>query len=191
MTRLGREALIAEATRVVAAKPQSSMADVAAEIGIGRTTLYRHFRDRETMIDEIAKAGARTFILAFLSAGPETGAGLEAVERICTQLFAIPDVLTLMFADHPIITDEVFAAVGQKTTEGGNTPDEDPLQAVIARGQRDGSINPSLPVAWASSYVYLTIAAGHLYRQAANSGGDASAQALDLTVRAIRSTLAN
>ncbi|MBR7503651.1 hypothetical protein KCW65_26575, partial [Mycobacterium tuberculosis] len=38
-------------------------------------------------------------------------------ERICTQLFTVPDVLTLLFADNPIITDDTFAEVARERVE--------------------------------------------------------------------------
>jgi AcrR family transcriptional regulator len=214
MRRLGRDSLIKEAMAVLARAPGASMAEVAAEIGVGRTTLYRHFGDRETMIAEVARLGARMFGDAFMSAGPESGTGLDAVERVCGQLFTVPDVLTLMFADHPIITDDVFAEVererlaeaarrpGKGADPGrggraatGSEPSafgEDPLEAVIRRGQGDGSITAEVPVQWAAMYVFLTVGSGHLYGLTAGEAGEGAAggpAALDLTIRAIRRTL--
>lgn len=206
MRRLGKDALVAEAMSVLAANSQASMNEIANEIGVGRTTLYRHFGDRETLIAEVARQGARQFIDAFVSARPHVGPGLEAVERVCAQLFTIPDVLTLMFADNPIITDDSFAeaaperqaeADGEPSADaagsGASTPGEgDPLEAVIGRGQADGSIAPDLPVEWAAMYVFLTIGSGHLFDVSSRSGrrdpGN-RAVALDLTIRAVRKTL--
>lgn len=234
MGRLGRTALIDGALPLLAADPTASMADLADGLGVGRTTLYRHFGDRETMIAEVARLGARMFGDAFLSARPDVGTGLDAVERICTQLFTVPDVLTLLFADNPIITDDTFAQVARERVEaerdrveaerkravaerersdraeaasegeagrGGaaddlgrgdatTEPDDDQLEAVIARGQADGSITTDVPVGWAAMYVFLTIGSGHLFSVSAGiADRDARAQALALTIRAVRRTL--
>ncbi|EKU46068.1 TetR/AcrR family transcriptional regulator [Brevibacterium casei] len=235
MGRLGRTALIDGALPLLAADSTASMTDLADGLGVGRTTLYRHFGDREAMIAEVARLGARMFGDAFLSARPEVGTGLDAVERICTQLFTVPDVLTLLFADNPIITDDTFAEVARERVEaereravaereravaerersdraeasrgpsgaesegdaddlgpGGATTesDDDQLEAVIARGQADGSITADVPVGWAAMYVFLTIGSGHLFSVSAGiADRDARAQALALTIRAVRRTL--
>ncbi|MBE8147170.1 helix-turn-helix transcriptional regulator [Brevibacterium casei] len=234
MGRLGRTALI-DGAAPLAADSTASMTDLADGLGVGRTTLYRHFGDREAMIAEVARLGARMFGDAFLSARPEVGTGLDAVERICTQLFTVPDVLTLLFADNPIITDDTFAEVARERVEaereravaereravaerersdraeasrgpsgaesegdaddlgpGGATTesDDDQLEAVIARGQADGSITADVPVGWAAMYVFLTIGSGHLFSVSAGiADRDARAQALALTIRAVRRTL--
>lgn len=202
MGRLGRDALVREALAVLAANPAASMGEVATHLGVGRTTLYRHFGNREAMIAEVARHGARVFTDAFRSARPEVGNGLDAVERVCTQLFTVPDVLTLLFADNPIITDDTFAevererraaaagdgdaAVGQ---QGG--AEGDALEAVIARGQADGSITSEVPVEWAAMYVFLTVGSGHLHSVSAGvADREARARALALTIRAVRLTLA-
>lgn len=199
MGRLGKEALVREAMAILAANATASMSDVASELGVGRTTLYRHFGDREAMIAEVARLGARMFGDALMSARPASGPGLDAVERVCAQLFTVPDALTLMFADEPIITDDVFAEVererraeaeSEPDAAPGSADDGDVLEAVIARGQSDGSITTEVPVVWAAMYVFLTIGSGHLFSvTSGETGPNGRARALALTVRAVRKTL--
>lgn len=198
MRGLGREALIAESMSVLAENPGASMVDIASAIGVGRTTLYRHFGDREALIAEVARQAARMFTDALMGARPHLGPGLDAVERVCAQLFTVPDVLTLMFADNPIVTDETFAEVERERraeTAGDDasaSEEGDPVEAIIRRGQADGSIVGDVPVIWAAMYVFLTIGSGHLFDVSTRSGsGDAEScgAALDLTIRAIRKTL--
>lgn len=198
MRGLGREALIAESMSVLAENPGASMVDIASAIGVGRTTLYRHFGDREALIAEVARQAARMFTDALMGARPHLGPGLDAVERVCAQLFTVPDVLTLMFADNPIVTDETFAEVERERraeTAGDDASASEeggPVEAIIRRGQADGSIVGDVPVIWAAMYVFLTIGSGHLFDVSTRSGsGDAESRgaALDLTIRAIRKTL--
>jgi AcrR family transcriptional regulator len=47
------EAILTSAIAVFAGSPQASMRDVADASGTGRTTLYRHFPDRQALIDAI------------------------------------------------------------------------------------------------------------------------------------------
>ncbi len=204
MRRLGREALVSEALTCLAANPQASMIELSQSIGVGRTTLYRHFGDREALVAAAGRLGARRFGEAVMKARPGEGAGLAALERICAELFTLPDVLTLLFADSPIITDETFAEAAAESRTDADSPagagslagaavdEDDPLEAVIARGQADGSIDEGVPIGWAAAFVYLTIGSGHLY--SVSVGVDdptARAQSLELTVRAVRKTLAS
>lgn len=197
MRRLGREALVSEALTRLAANPQASMIELSQSIGVGRTTLYRHFGDREALVAAAARLGARRFGEAAMKARPGEGTGLAALERICAELFTLPDVLTLLFADNPIITDETFAEAAAESradaeARTGADAEDDPLEAVIARGQADGSIDDGVPIGWAAAFVYLTIGSGHLY--SVSVGVDdptARAQSLELTIRAVRKTLAS
>lgn len=204
MGRLGREALVEGALEVLAGDSTASMGAVAAGLGVGRTTLYRHFGDREALVAEVARRGARMFIEAFVGARPDEGTGLDAVERVCRQLFTVPAVLTLLFADNPIITDDHFAEVEREgrseveregpvevDREGPAEDAGDPLEGVIARGHADGTITGEVPVEWAAAYVFLTVGSGHLY-SVATGPDDPSvrARALELTIRAVRRTLA-
>ncbi|TGD32794.1 TetR/AcrR family transcriptional regulator [Brevibacterium sp. S22] len=209
---MGRDALVSEALTVLAGNPQASMIELSQTIGVGRTTLYRHFGDREALVAMAARLGARRFGEAVMRARPGEGDGLAALERICAELFTLPDVLTLLFADNPIITDESFAEAaaesrgtaeshtGDGSAGGDAAPaddeaegagdDADPLEAVIARGQADGSIDASVPIGWAAAFVYLTIGSGHLY--SVSVGVDdptARARSLELTTAAVRKTL--
>lgn len=209
MRRVGREALIREALTALAADPGAAMGEISQAIGVGRTTLYRHFGDRESLVAEVARFGARMFVDAFLGARPDDGSGLEAVERVCRELFTVPEVLTLLFADNPIITDDHFAEVERRgrpdhageratasATDSGVPRDDgagdgDPLERIIARGQGDGSITRDVPVEWAAAFVFLTIGSGHLYGVSTGVTDPARrARALELTIRAVRRTLA-
>src|SRR5699024_1953091 len=181
----GREGLLKESLSALAEDSQASMLEIASAIGVGRTTLYRHFGDRETLVAEVARLGARRFGRAVLDARPESGTGLEAVERMCERLFTLPEVLTLMFADDPIVTDDAFA---EAAADGS---DDDVLERVIARGQADGSITKEVPVTWAAMYVFLTIGSGHLFGVSRDSAEpERRRRALELTIRAVRKALA-
>ena len=204
MRRMGRDALLRESLSALAADPRAPMLELAKTLGVGRTTLYRHLGDRDALVAEVARLGARMFVDAFLSARPEEGPGLAAVERVCDRLFTVPEALTLLFADNPIITDDVFAEVERERRDtevagsGGSASagpksageSDDPLERVIARGQADGSITAEVPVEWAAAYVFLTIGSGHLYGISAEAADpSARARALALTIRAVRRTL--
>lgn len=49
-----REAIVTGAIRVLTASPHASMREIADASGIGRTTLYRHFPNRQALVAAIA-----------------------------------------------------------------------------------------------------------------------------------------
>ncbi|WP_165497134.1 TetR/AcrR family transcriptional regulator [Rhodococcus sp. ABRD24] len=48
-----RDAVIAAAIRMLAADPEASMQQIAAQSGVGRTTVYRHFPTREHLMQAL------------------------------------------------------------------------------------------------------------------------------------------
>ncbi|GAA2000971.1 TetR/AcrR family transcriptional regulator [Brevibacterium samyangense] len=190
--------LLRRIASVLAAHPTASMAEVARSLGIGRTTLYRRFSDREAMTREVAAQAGADFVRAVVAADPGRGRGFDALARIARALFDLPDVLTLLFADTPLLTDPVLeAAYGRVIADSGEKAnphaipaemletDNDLIAAVVLRGRGDGSIR-DVPVAWAAMFVYFTLGSAHLY--ATGTGASRSA-ALDLALEAFDRTL--
>lgn len=186
MAQLSRSALVEAILPIVAEEPSISLSQLAKRLGVGRTTLYRHFTDRETLLRAVARAGAHQYLAAALRAAPDRGAGAEAIERLCTELFEVPDVLTLLFADDPLLTDAELEAAAAELGAQQPTADGDPFEIAIARGQADGSLDARVPAGWAATFVLMTIASGHLY---AVTAGTSRADALALVLRALRRTL--
>lgn len=197
MTSLSRQAMIDMLVPVVAQEPTASLTRMAGLLGVGRTTLYRHFTDRQSLLRAVAAEAARRFVEATVRADPLRGTGAEALERMCGELFGLPDVLTMLFADNPLVTDDDLSAAARHMVSEGNdmpigTPhaddesDHDPFLAVITRGQLDGSIVDTVPAGWAGMYAFLTMASGHLY---AIASGASRSESLEFVMRAVRQTL--
>lgn len=197
MTSLSRQAMIDMLVPVVAQEPTASLTRMASLLGVGRTTLYRHFTDRQSLLRAVAGEAAHRFVEATVRADPLRGTGAEALERMCSELFGLPDVLTMLFADNPLVTDDDLSAAARHMVSEGNdmpigTPDaddesdHDPFLAVITRGQVDGSIVDTVPAVWAGMYAFLTMASGHLY---ATASGASRSESLEFVMRAVRQTL--
>lgn len=82
-----RQALVDAATRLIAEKgPQGfTFADAARAAGVSPAAPYRHFRDREALIDEVARQGFELFAdrleAAWKGGSPNALAAFEAVGR--------------------------------------------------------------------------------------------------------------
>lgn len=178
-----RQVILDGAITLLADDRSMSLVEVARRLGVGRTSLYRHFSDRGKLLEEVRVEGARRVIAAIVAARPQDGTGLGALERICEHVFDLGPVLSLLLADDPLITDDdlarpdVVAAAGAAGAE--TIPD------VVARGHRDGTIDPALPADWIETYVWMTLAAGHVYAALAAS----RRVALELVLHTVRRSL--
>ncbi|TDE98905.1 TetR/AcrR family transcriptional regulator [Occultella glacieicola] len=166
---LSRQAMIDGAIEILAADPSASLSEVARRLGVGRTSLYRHFSDRASLLARVQAEGARRIIAAHVAADLSAGTGLSALERLCEHLFELGPVLSLLFADNPLITDEALADPSVSVAAGGDTLPREPVTRTVRRGQSDGSIDPGLDPVWVELYLWMTLAAGHLYATQANS----------------------
>ncbi|OYO04229.1 TetR/AcrR family transcriptional regulator [Enemella evansiae] len=181
-----RESILVAAVPVLAAEPQLSLVALADRIGVGRTTLYRHFGDSASLRAALAEHTARQLARATERARITEGSAVEALRRLCAELFDLGDVLSLLFADDPVVSDQALTAAGSRISNAPEEANTDPLEVTLLRGQRDGVVDPELPVAWAVTFSWLTLASGHLY--ATNTATDRH-RAFELAWRAVTRTL--
>ncbi|WP_163541502.1 TetR/AcrR family transcriptional regulator [Occultella kanbiaonis] len=182
---LSRQAMIDGAIEILATDPSVSLSEVARRLGVGRTSLYRHFSDRPSLLARVQTEGARRIIAAHVAADLSAGTGLSALERLCEHLFELGPVLSLLFADNPLITDEALADPSVALAAGATGEPQEPVPHTVLRGQADGSIDPGLDPAWVELYLWMTLAAGHLYATQVNS----RRSGLERVLQALRRTL--
>jgi TetR/AcrR family transcriptional repressor of mexCD-oprJ operon len=133
-TERTRRAILDAAARVLGQRSEAGMADIAAEAGVGRATLYRHFPTRESLIQGVQDAGSAELVAAFASAGLDELPADRAIARI-TGIF--------------LRTGAKYAAVISRDDEHREHAARDraivPIRDVIARGIRDGELRSDLP----------------------------------------------
>jgi AcrR family transcriptional regulator len=128
--------ILEAAARVLAEDPAASVQEIADRAEVSRPTVYRHFSNREELIDAIrleAMTQAREALEA-AAASSEPAAG--ALERLILDLAGI-------VARYPLLA----ALVGtQQSPPDKKTPQGlvDAFDALIARGRRDGTLRPDL-----------------------------------------------
>lgn len=133
-------AILTAAAACLAENPDTSMAEIAAAAGVGRMTLYGHFKTRADLLDAVlARLVAEAH--AALDAVDLAGDPRAALARLVTATWLIVDQLRQVMA----------AAQRELPAERLRQAHELVLgrvQALIERGQDAGQFRADLPLAW-------------------------------------------
>lgn len=133
-------AILAAATDCLAQNPDTSMAEIAAAAGVGRMTLYGHFKTRTDLLDAVL-----TRVVAeaheTLEAVDVTGDPRDAVARLVAASWLIVDRLR-----------NILAAVQRELPAERIRQAHDlvlgRIQSLIERGQATGEFRTDLPESW-------------------------------------------
>jgi TetR/AcrR family transcriptional regulator, mexCD-oprJ operon repressor len=134
--RRNNRSILEAAARVLAEDPAASMQEIADLAEVSRPTIYRHFSNREELIEAIraeAMAQAReTLEAAAVSSEPAA----DALERLILDFAGI-------VASYPLLA----SLFGKHQGEKDHGPPEGLFEAFGAladRGRRDGTLRPDL-----------------------------------------------
>jgi AcrR family transcriptional regulator len=150
------EAILEAALRVLAEEPDAGTARIAAEAGVGRATVYRHFPDREAL--EVAlreRAGAELRrVIAEAVAAAELGvaAGLESL---------VGGLLTLK-ARYAMLAPPRDAAAARRRMEEVHRP----LREIVEAAQARGELRADVPAQWILAALRGLILSAHEERAA-------------------------
>jgi AcrR family transcriptional regulator len=143
-----RAAILTATASALAAHRVATLPDIAASAGVSRTTLHRYFADRETLIYESILDSTCILAETVDEAALEQGSTAEAMRRLITALFSIPDRVLFLIADHVSL---------RNMPEGFN---DDFLIRLIERGQHDGTFDPDLDPRWIRHALYGLVLQG-------------------------------
>ena len=133
-------AILDAATDCLARDPEMSIADIAAAAGVGRITLYGHFKTRADLIDAVL---VRTIAHAdaILDATDTGGDPSGALARLVAASWQIVDQFRniLLAAQRELPAERI---------RGVHDPILRRVQALIERGQRAGAFRGDLPGRW-------------------------------------------
>jgi AcrR family transcriptional regulator len=133
-----RRAILDAAVRALTVDSGASLGAIAAEAGVGRTTLHRYFPDRADLLRAISADALERAGKAVERARVEEGPAPEALERLCQELFELGDVVMLLYSEPHLLGPE-----WQEESEADRA-----VLDMIARGQAEGAIDADVPVAW-------------------------------------------
>jgi AcrR family transcriptional regulator len=141
------------AGEVLSRNPRATLADIAAEAGVGRATLHRHFKSRDDLVDTLAHHA------------------LDATEAACSSInyFGQPASRSLrqtIEALVPLGAKYAFLSY-QPISEAQATPlgarlrsQNQQMRELIEAARGEGMFSKDIPVAWLSSSIDALIYAG-------------------------------
>ena len=135
-----RARFLAATVTAIRKNPDASMADIAAEAGTGRQTLYGHFKTRTELIDA-ALADSIERGEEVLSGVSLDGDAAEAFRRLVASSWVLVDQSRALLA---AAQKELPAARIREMHESA----EARMRGLLLRGQREGAFRADLPVTW-------------------------------------------
>ncbi|MFC4014075.1 TetR/AcrR family transcriptional regulator [Nonomuraea purpurea] len=173
-----RRAILDAALSVLSKNIGASLADIAAEAGVGRTTIHRHFPERSDLMAALGTHLLDQIEVATRRARLEEGPAMEALERVCQEYFELGEGLWFAF-ENPQITEWTD---WESETESDRT-----LARVVERGHAEGSIDPELPAAWVAQVLWAVLYAAwqHTRENAASKH-----TSMTLCLRTLRKSIA-
>lgn len=133
-----KEAILDAAMRVFAsAGAGASMADVAAEAGVGRATLYRHASSRDELVASLQHRAVERMASAMEAADLASGEPVEALERLIRAVLSAS-------AEFEFLRSEALhldaAEVEARINPG--------FESIVARCRAAGVLNERTPSTW-------------------------------------------
>jgi AcrR family transcriptional regulator len=148
-----RAKILAATVTAIRSDPDASVADIAAEAGVGRMTLYGHFKTRAELI-EAALVDSLDRGESVLANVPLDGDAREAFSRLIASSWMLVDQSrALLTAAQKELPPARIRGLHEKA--------EARMRGLLERGQRECVFRTDLPVSWllATTHVVMNSAA--------------------------------
>ncbi|MFG3441641.1 TetR/AcrR family transcriptional regulator [Nonomuraea sp. NPDC047897] len=143
-----RRAILDAALSVLADNPTASLADIASAAGVGRTTIHRYFRERSDLLTALGAHLLEQVTMATERARLHEGTAVEALDRLCQELFELGDGFRFSY-EHPQLATW---ADWDEESEADRA-----LVRLIERGHADGTIDPRQPAQWVTATLWAML----------------------------------
>jgi TetR/AcrR family transcriptional repressor of mexCD-oprJ operon len=140
------EAILDAAQLCLSADPRATVAHIAQAAGVGRVTLYGHFKTRAELLDAVfERVNARSSEI--LDAVDTSGDPIAALTRLATATWQVVH-------QFGTIRQAAQSELPEEQMRRHHGPHFRRLDALIARGQRAGAFRRDLPRSWLVSTCY-------------------------------------
>lgn len=140
------EAILDAAQRCLAADPQATIAHIAQAAGVGRVTLYGHFKTRAELVDAVFER-VNAHSSEVLDAVDTSGDPVAALARLAIATWEVVHRFGT-------IRQAAQTELAEEHIRRHHDPHFKRLDALIARGQRSGAFRRDLPRRWLVSSCY-------------------------------------
>ena len=172
------EAILDATEALLARGAAASTSAVAAQAGVSRVTVYAHFATREALLEAVVERVVRRATAAIAAARIETGAPLEALERLVAAAWG-------ELERNRVVAQAASEQLSPAALTRSHEALHEPIAALIRRGQDEGAFRDDLPAGWlVASYFALMHACGEEVRAGRLPEGDA-VRTLQTTLRGI------
>lgn len=149
-----RTAILQAGVRVLSRNPAASVAEIAGEAGVARSTLHRYYPDRASLEGAMRQFVEEESRRAVERARIGEGSGIDAFTRLCHEYVDMGEMFVWLW--HHAGGDD--AAAVDDLSRAASEEDFDPETALIVkRGHEDGSIDPRLPAIWVTHLLWSTL----------------------------------
>jgi AcrR family transcriptional regulator len=138
--------IVEQAAHVLAEGRGRTMQEIADISGIGRTTLYRHFRTRDDLVQAIRIQAVEDAHAAIVDSRLTEGNAEDALRRVIAGLISVGDRYRIL-VEEGLSKEEMH---GHQDDLGAE------LHALVERGRREGTFTTDLSSQW------ILTAMGHL-----------------------------
>jgi AcrR family transcriptional regulator len=141
-----RRAILAAAASVLARDRAATLAEIARAADVGRSTLHRHFADREELVDATIEDSLAALGRSVDDAAPDQGPPLEAMRRLVAAMAGVGDRLLFLFGDPRVLEGRA-----------GPAPSDRPVIELIERGQAEGVFDPEVSSGWIEHVLWALV----------------------------------
>ena len=134
-----RNALIEAGFVVFARNASASLAEVAAEAGVGRATLHRHFAARKDLISALATRAEEELDAAVENALEGATSHADALQRIMVAIVPLANRQLFLSNDPDAYGPEIAEAQAKSDAE---------LREAIDAAKREGSLSSEMHTVW-------------------------------------------
>lgn len=133
-------AILEAAAGVLVKSPGASMAEIATAAGVSRTTLHARFASRQELLVALADDAMDRVEAAYREADLSRGDVRDVVGRVVTRLVPLGARVEFLMRERSL--DDVAEISRRYATL------DRPIQEVVERGQRAGTLRADLPAWW-------------------------------------------